>query len=146
MRAVQGLIKAPDTEGQQTVAAFLLPDWSGDLTRTNLPQEHYFWMEIIFLNNVCVSERNSNTLSSIKIMLNLEQTQMRFQLGWDCLDARINTLVLLWPSFGKTNCRRIAASFCWLSWLASYKYRFNSASDYNRLSLPLYGCFMFLCM
>lgn len=72
---MQGRTKAPDTEGQQTVAAFLLADWSGDLTRTNLPQKHYFWMQItICFKNVCVSERNNNTLSRMKIMLNLEET------------------------------------------------------------------------
>lgn len=71
---MQSFIKAPDTEGQQTVAALLLADWSGNLTRTNLPQKHYFWMEsIICFKHVCVSERNNNTLSRIKIMLNLEQ-------------------------------------------------------------------------
>lgn len=72
---MQGFIRAPDTEGQQPVAAFLLADWSDNLTRTNLPQKHYFWMEIIIcFKNVFVSERNNNTLSRIKIMLNLEQT------------------------------------------------------------------------
>lgn len=39
---MQGFIKAPDTEGQQIVAAFLFADWSANLTRTNLSRKHYF--------------------------------------------------------------------------------------------------------
>lgn len=72
------LVKALDIEGHQIVGtakgALLLAELSGNLTRTNLPLKYYFWMQIIIcFKNAYVFERNYNTQSRMKIILDLEQ-------------------------------------------------------------------------